>query len=109
MRQKIVSNWGYHTYCNLPPKMGKVNKRTNKEYKKWREIQSKLLTEKVISILYELWWKSKNIKKRKELLKRYGDEKTIKFRWIKWSHPKGLISSTTNVKVIESMLKNSVI
>lgn len=108
MQQKVTSSHGYHKYYKLPDNLEKVNKRTNKLYKQWRDRKVSLLDKRIKFIQSELWWKSLNNKVKENMISKYGTNKIAKSRYHYWTQPVGYKpKKTTNISILEKKFKNS--
>ena len=107
MKQKIISDYGYHKYYKLPEKFGNINKRTNKSYKKWREKKTKLIDSRIEYLSCELFWESLNNKEKEDMIKNYKTVDIAKQRYWRWTQPIGYkTKSSQNIKVLEKRVKD---
>ena len=107
MKQKVISAYGYHKYYKLPKKLEKVNKRTNKLYKQWREKKYKLLDSRIEYLSCELFWKSLNDKKKEDMIKKYKTADIAKQRYWRWIEPIGYKTITSqNISILEKNFKS---
>lgn len=108
MKQKITSYYGYHKYYKLPEKFEKINKKTDKLYKAWRENKNKLLDKRIKFLKSELWWKSLNNKEQKNMIKKYKIVDIAKQRFLRWTEPIGYKTKITkNISILEKSFKES--